>query len=84
MLVLLLLLLRLSRLLVEGLAKGDGAVFRRVVVVYVEVALARQLEVEVPVLGHSVQHVVQEPEPSVHLRHSSIGLDWGGLDWISI
>lgn len=29
--------------LVEGLTQRDGAVLRRVVVVYVEVALARQL-----------------------------------------
>lgn len=54
--------------LVEGLPQGDGAVFRRVVVVYVEVALARQLQVQVPVLGHRVQHVVQEPEAGVHLN----------------
>lgn len=40
--------------LVEGLAQRDGAVLRRVVVVDVEVTLARQLQVQVAVLGHRV------------------------------
>lgn len=53
--------------LVEGLAQGDGAVLRRVVVIDVEVALASELEVQVAVLGHRVEHVVKETQAGVHL-----------------
>lgn len=56
--------------LVERLAEGDGAVLRCVVVVYVEVTLARELQVQVAVLGHSVQHVIQESQPGINLIHS--------------
>lgn len=43
------------------------------VVIDVEVALARQLQVQVAMLGHGVQHVVQEPQPGVHLIRGGTG-----------
>lgn len=53
--------------LVEGFAEGYGAVFCRVVVVDVQITLAREFEVQVSVLGHRVQHVVEESEAGFDL-----------------
>ena len=68
------LLLSPSHSLVERLAKGNGAILRCVVVVNVEVALARELQVQVAVLGHRVQHVIQKSQPSIDLTQSIICL----------
>ena len=47
---------------VERLAEGDAAVLDRVVLVHVQVAAARQLEVEQPVRGERREHVVEEAD----------------------
>mmetsp|Transcript_24757 Transcript_24757/g.58932 ORF Transcript_24757/g.58932 Transcript_24757/m.58932 type:complete len:208 (-) Transcript_24757:16-639(-) len=57
--------LPVSKRLVERLANHHGAVLRRVVVADVQVALALEGEINAAVLGHSAEHVVEEPDAGV-------------------
>jgi len=51
----------------KGLPQRDGDVFDRVVVVHVQIAVARHLQVEAAVLGEEVEHVVEEADAGVVL-----------------
>ena len=51
----------------EGLANGDAHVFVGVVVVDVGVALGADLQIQEPVAGDLVEHVVEEGHAGAHL-----------------
>src|SRR5690625_7191096 len=44
-------------------AQGNCGVFNRVVLIYLEVTIAGQLDIDQPVTGDLIQHVVEEVEP---------------------
>ena len=66
--------------LVESASQRDGTVLDRVVVVHRQIARCHDGQVEGTVSGQSVQHVIEEAEPGLDLRHACAIEDQTHLD----
>lgn len=51
----------------EGLAKGNADIFHRVVVIDVQIALAMNVQVDQPVPGDLVQHVLEKGDANIEV-----------------